>query len=88
VDLVPTRWEDGVAAVRGLAEASRGTASNLRHDALIQASRPNHLTLVEAWAGDAAMEAYRTSPHIVRFRMGRLPISGSLFDQRLYRALR
>ena len=52
-DIVPPKREEGAAEVRKLAEASRGTAGNLGFDALVQASRLNHLTLVEAWT-DAA----------------------------------
>jgi quinol monooxygenase YgiN len=55
---------------------------------LQQTSRPNHLTLVEAWRGRAALEAHEAAAHTRKFRDALLPMSGSLYDQRLYKAIR
>jgi quinol monooxygenase YgiN len=85
VDVIPTARETGGAALASLAAASRGTPGNLRFDALIQESRPNHFTLVEAWRDEAALLAHAAAPHLRAFRDGLLPMSGSLFDERLYR---
>lgn len=87
VDVVPTQREAGAAAVRGLAEAGRDAGGNQRFDALIQESRTNHFTLVEAWASDAALTAHVDAPARLAFREALLPMSGSLYDQRLYRTV-
>ncbi|MGX9966142.1 putative quinol monooxygenase [Roseomonas sp. F4] len=87
VDIVPPQRDVGAAAVAGLAMASRGTPGNLRFDALIQDSRPNHFTLVEAWRDEAALLAHAAAAPTRGFRGGLLPMSGSLFDERLYRQL-
>jgi quinol monooxygenase YgiN len=87
VDMVPPKREEGAAAVGQLAEASRGAAGNVRFDALVQASRPNHLTLVEAWTDKAAQEAHTAAGPTKAFRTILTPISGSLFDERLYMLL-
>jgi quinol monooxygenase YgiN len=60
---------------------------NLRYDVLQQGSRPNHLTLVEIWSGDKALEGHDTTPHTTKYRSDLMPMSGSPYDQRLYRAL-
>jgi quinol monooxygenase YgiN len=51
---------------------------------LQQSSRPNHLTLVEVWRGKVALEKHEVAAHMRKFRNVLLPMSGSLYDQRLY----
>ncbi len=74
--------------VRKLAEASRGTAGNVRFDALVQASRLNHLTLVEAWTDSPAQEAHSAANPTKSFRSALGPMSGALYDERLYTLLK
>ena len=88
VDMVPPKREEGVAEVRKLAEASRGTAGNVRFDALVQASRLNHLTLVEAWTDAPAREAHSATNPTRSFRSALGPMSGALYDERLYTLLK
>ena len=87
VDIVPPKRDEGVAETRKLAEASRGSAGNVRFDALVQASRLNHLTLVEAWRDPAAQEAHTAAQRTRSFRSTLGPMSGSLYDERLYTLL-
>jgi len=87
VDIVPKFKDDGVAAVKQLSEASRSDKGNLRFDALTQSSRPNHMTLVEIWTDQKALDAHGNAEHTMQLREKLLPMSGSLFDQRLYRSL-
>ena len=79
--------DEGIAALRQIADPSRQEAGNLRYDLLQQSSRPNHLTLVEAWRDHKALEAHEAAAHTVKFRDASTPMSGALFDQRLYRAI-
>ncbi|HTB37400.1 MAG TPA: antibiotic biosynthesis monooxygenase [Reyranella sp.] len=88
VDIVPPKRDDGVAAVRTLAERSAGKAGNVRFDALVQASRLNHLTLVEAWTDTAAQEAHSAANATKSFRSTLGPMSGALYDERLYALLK
>jgi quinol monooxygenase YgiN len=62
-------------------------AGILRYDVLQQGSRPNHLTLVEMWRGKTDLEKHEVAAHTRKFRELLLPMSGSLYDQRLYRAI-
>ncbi|WP_201160016.1 putative quinol monooxygenase [Rhodoplanes elegans] len=87
VDFIPTERTQGEAMVKTLAEASRGSAGNLRFDGLTQASRPNHFTLVEVWVDPKAWEGHTTAAATRQFRTDLLPRSGSLYDERLYRAV-
>jgi quinol monooxygenase YgiN len=88
VDIVPPKKDEGVDWVRKLAEASRGTTGNVRFDALVQASRPNHLTLVEAWVDAAVQNAHTSAAPTKSFRNALAPMSGSLYDERLYTPLK
>lgn len=87
VDVVPPKKDEAIAALLALAEASRKESNNLRYDVLQQSSRPNHFTLAEIWKDHAALEAHEVATHVVKFREALHPMSGALFDQRLYKSL-
>ncbi len=87
VDVTPPNKDNAIAALQQLAEPSRREPGNLRYEALQQVSRPNHSTLVETWRDMKTLEAHESAAHTVKFRDMLHPWSGSLFDQRLYRAL-
>jgi len=87
VDVIPPRKEDGTALVAALAAAGRGAGGNLRFDAYTQTSRPNHMTLVEFWASPIDFEAWSAGERMRAFRAALTPMSGALFDQRLFRLI-
>jgi len=87
VDVIPPKKDDGIAALKAMVEPSRKEPGNGRLDVLQQSSRPNHLTVVEIWADQKALDAHATAPHVKQFREQIGPMSGSLYDERLYRAL-
>jgi quinol monooxygenase YgiN len=87
VDVIPPKKDDAIVAQQQLAGASRPEAGNQRYDVLQQASRPNHFTLAEIWTNQQALEAHEVAAHTVRFRELLHPMSGALFDQRLYKSL-
>jgi quinol monooxygenase YgiN len=86
-DFIPPKKDDGIAALKDLAAASPKDAGNVRFEVWQQASRANHLTLVEIWRDEGALDEHEIAKHTVDFRNAILPMSGALFDQRLYRAL-
>jgi quinol monooxygenase YgiN len=88
VDIVPTSLDAGTGKVRSFVEQGRGTAGNRRFDALVQASRKNHMTIVESWDSLAAKNAWISTPAARSFREELQPMSGSLYDDRAYRSLR
>ena len=87
VDVIPPRKDDAVALLKQLAEDSRKNAGNLRFDVVQQANRPNHFTVVETWKDRPAFDAHGMGAHTRRFRDQLAPMSGSLYDERLYLAL-
>jgi quinol monooxygenase YgiN len=87
VDLIGAKKDEGLAAIKQLSINSAQDAGILRYDVLQQSSRPNHLTLVEVWRGKAALEKHEEAAHTRKFREVLLPMSGSLYDQRLYQPI-
>lgn len=87
VDIVPKDKDAGVALTKGLAENGRKAKGNVRFEALTQNSRTNHMTVTEIWATRRAMEAQSTTAGMKEYREKISPMSGSLYDERLYKAL-
>ena len=87
VDVIPPRKDDAVALLKQLAEDSRKDAGNLRFDVVQQTNRPNHFTVVEAWKDRQAFDAHGMAAHTRRFRDQLGPMSGALYDERLYLTL-
>jgi quinol monooxygenase YgiN len=87
VDVPPPLKDTLVPMLRQLSEDSRKAAGNQRFEVQQQNSRPNHFTVVEAWAEPKAYEAFVASAHKRQFREIFAPLTGALYDERLYRAL-
>jgi quinol monooxygenase YgiN len=87
VDVIPKARDVGVALVKQLAEDGRGDKGNVRFEGLTQDSRTNHMTVVEIWADRKALEAHGMAAHKKAFREKLTPLSGSLYDERLYKVL-
>jgi quinol monooxygenase YgiN len=88
VDFIPPKKDDGIAASKTLADATRKGEKPARFEILQQSSRPNHLTFVEIWPSQKAIEAHWVTDATKKFRADTLPMSGSLYDERLYHALK
>jgi quinol monooxygenase YgiN len=87
VDVIPPRKDDGIAAVKELADDSRRHEGNLRFEVVQQTNRPNHFTVVEIWRDAEAMEAHSMAPATRHFRDKLAPATGALYDERKYRAI-
>lgn len=87
VDIVPTQKDVGVGLTKDMAAAGRSAKGNIRFEALTQNSRPNHMTVLEIWAGRKAMEMQSATAGMKQYREKLSPMSGSLYDERLYRSL-
>jgi len=85
VDVIPPRKDDGLAALRVLGDAGRAEPGNLRFEVVQQTSRPNHFTVVEIWKDAKAMEAHSMTEATRRFRDELGPMSGALYDERLFK---
>jgi quinol monooxygenase YgiN len=87
VDFVPTFRQQGEEMLQNFAFEGRRTDGNARFDVLTQASRPNHMTIVAVWNNLEAWKRHTAAAATKEFRQELLPKSGSLYDERLYRAV-
>ena len=88
VDVIPPRKDDGVALLKQLAEDSRKDAGLVHFDVVQQVNRPNHFTVIEVWTDRKAFDAHGMAAHTKQFRERLAPMSGALYDERLYTALK
>jgi quinol monooxygenase YgiN len=86
-DAIPPAKDDAMVLLKQLAEMSRHDDGSVRFDVLQQRSRLNHFTIVEVWRDQKALEAHVMVAHTRQFRERFQPMSGSLYDERLYQAL-
>jgi quinol monooxygenase YgiN len=87
VDVPPPRKGECEAALKTLAADSRKEAGVVRFEVFQQSSRPNHFTVVEAWKNQKAYDDHIVSTHNKKFRDTLTPMTGALYDERLYKAL-
>ena len=88
VDVIPPRKERRLCALlRQLAADSGKDAGHVRFDVLQQTNRPNHFTVVEVWKDRNAFDAHGMAAHTRQFRDRLAPMSGALYDERLYAVL-
>ena len=85
VDVPPPSKDTVIPMLQQLAEASRKDAGNQRFEVQQQASRPNHFTVVEAWSDRKAYQGHVAAAHTRQFRDKLGPMSGALYDERLFR---
>jgi quinol monooxygenase YgiN len=86
-DAIPPARDDAIVVLKQLAEMSRVDEECVRFDVLQQYSRLNHFTIVEIWRDQKALDAHVIAAHTREFRDRFQPMSGSLYDERLYLAL-
>jgi quinol monooxygenase YgiN len=87
VDVIPPRKDDGLMAVKRLADASRPSPGNVRFEVVQQTSRPNHFTVIEIWKDARAVETHAMAEGTRRFRDALGPMSGALYDERMFQAV-
>jgi quinol monooxygenase YgiN len=86
-DAIPPARDDAMVLLRQLAEMSRHDDGSVRFDVLQQRSRLNHFTVVEVWRDQKALDAHVMAAHTRQFRERFQPMSGSLYDERLYQTI-
>ena len=85
VDIVPTQKDVGIEMTKKLGDTSRSSDGNIRFEVLQQNSRPNHMTVTEIWRDEKVVAAHATAAHMRKYREDLSPMSGSLYDERLYK---
>ena len=87
VDVTPNNTDQAVELLQALASASRVESGSVRFDVMVQANRRNHMTVVETWESRESRDAHYGADHTKTFRGSLFPLSGALYDERLYQAL-
>jgi len=87
VDVPPPSKDTCIELLNGLVGNSRKEAGALRFEVFQQSDRPNHFSVVEIWKGRDAYSAHIVAEHTKTFRKNLSPISGALYDERLYSAV-
>src|SRR5436190_184685 len=87
VDVIPPRKDDGLAALKQLGSDTRGAAGNVRFEVVQQTNRPNHFTVVEIWKDAKAVDAHTMADATRQFRDKLGPMSGALYDERMFKAV-
>jgi quinol monooxygenase YgiN len=88
VDVIPPQKDNGVAALQQLASDSRNHQGNLQFDVWQQINRPNHFTVVEAWANRGSFDVHEMQKPTREFRNKLATMTGALYDERLYKMLK
>jgi quinol monooxygenase YgiN len=86
VDVPPPNKDACIELLTAHVKASRGDPGCVRYEVFQQADRPNHFSAVEAWASRADFDAHVVAGHTRDFRMKLTPLSGALYDERIYGA--
>ena len=87
IDIVPTSLDTGIKIIKDLVTDSRNDDGNIFFDVLTQESRRNHMTLIESWDNARNQTSHSLQEHSSSFRSLLLPISGSLYDERIYKKI-
>lgn len=87
VDVMPPFADSCAALLRTMRSGSRNDRGNIAYDVLRQDHEPNHFAVAEVWASRSDFEAHAGATHTVTFRQKLLPMTGALYDERLFRAI-
>ena len=70
-----------------LATGARRENGNVLFDVTVQPNRTNHFTLIEVWTDQKAYDAHVITGNTRKFRAAFAPISGALYDERIYKRI-
>lgn len=87
LEVMPPSTGEAAALLRQYREASRTDEGHMRLEVLQQRGRPDHFAIMELWQDQQALEAHAMAAHTRQFREQFQPLTGSLYDERLYQAL-
>ena len=87
VDVTPNNVDPALELLQAMAAASLAEAGNERFEVLVQSNRRNHFSVVERWENAEEQLEHIDASHSRMFRENLYPLSGALYDERLYRPL-
>jgi len=87
VDVTPPNKDACIVLLGQLADDTRKDPASLRFEAWQQNNRGNHFTVTEIWTNRAAIDSHVAAASTRQFRQKLGPMSGALYDERLYKSL-
>ena len=87
VDVTPPNTDGCIAMLKKLADDTRKEAKSEQFEAWQQNNRANHFTVTEIWKDRAAIDSHVMAAATKDFREKLGPMSGALYDERLYKSL-
>jgi quinol monooxygenase YgiN len=84
VDVMPPYKDACAAALKVMQSESRHDHGNIAYNVLRQEGELNHFTVAEIWASQQDLDAHLGTTHAVSFRQKLLPMTGALYDERLF----
>jgi quinol monooxygenase YgiN len=87
VDVAPPSKDECIVLLKKLADDTRKEPNALRFEAWQQNNRANHFTVTEIWKNRAAIDGHIAAAGTREFREKLGPMSGALYDERLYKSL-
>jgi quinol monooxygenase YgiN len=84
VDVMPPYKDACAALLKRMRPESLRDHGNIAYDVLRQDHEPNHFTVAEIWASRQDFEAHVGAPHTMSFRQELLPMTGALYDERVF----
>jgi quinol monooxygenase YgiN len=87
VDVIPAGKDDTMAALKTMSVDTANDPGSISYEALQQANRGNHFTVIEAWIDRKSADNHAEAAHTRAFREKLVPVAGALYDERFYKAL-
>jgi len=87
VDVTPPNKDECIVMLKKLAEETRKERDSDHFEAWQQNNRANHFTVTEIWKNRAAIDSHVVTAATKEFREKLGPMSGALYDERLYKSL-
>jgi quinol monooxygenase YgiN len=85
--VTPPNKDACIVMLKQLADDARKEPGVVRFEAWQQNNRGNHFTVTEIWKSRAAIDGHVVTAATREFREKLGPMSGALYDERLYKSL-
>jgi quinol monooxygenase YgiN len=87
VDVTPPNKDACIEMLKKLADDTRKEQGSVQFEAWQQNNRGNHFTVTEIWKNRVAVDGHVVTASTKDFREKLGPMSGALYDERLYKSL-
>ena len=87
VDVMPPYADGAATLLKAMRAETPRDHGNIAYNVLRQEHEPNHFAVAEVWASSHDQEAHLGAGHTVAFRQKLLPMTGALYDERIFTAV-